>query len=202
MKKTLFQKPKVYHSFFKLFLSPSHLIIVKQNWTQKVWSFHVRTTSRSMEPSPCHWMINGRSLESTASHELPFLDSPLMKVKLRKTQNIFANYTLRQCWNQGSIKGENKFGSEKVVWSQKSCVNMTVELVIQDVVDHSKPIEGHSFTVGWLLDSLRKNDKTYSKLHGNRAVKDVSYRLWERSFWSDPHPDKTKSRKFWECFRD
>uniref|UniRef100_A0AC35FCD1 Uncharacterized protein n=1 Tax=Panagrolaimus sp. PS1159 TaxID=55785 RepID=A0AC35FCD1_9BILA len=45
---------------------------------------------------------------------------------------------------------------------------------IHDVVDVSKSIYGTSFTVEWLLDSLRKNDKIYQKLHGDKAVKEVT----------------------------
>uniref|UniRef100_A0A914QIX0 CHK kinase-like domain-containing protein n=1 Tax=Panagrolaimus davidi TaxID=227884 RepID=A0A914QIX0_9BILA len=46
--------------------------------------------------------------------------------------------------------------------------------IIEDVVDHSKPINGHSFTIGWLLNSLRENDSRYQKLHGHRSVKDIT----------------------------
>uniref|UniRef100_A0A914Q8L0 CHK kinase-like domain-containing protein n=1 Tax=Panagrolaimus davidi TaxID=227884 RepID=A0A914Q8L0_9BILA len=45
--------------------------------------------------------------------------------------------------------------------------------MVVDKVDVNERINGHSITVGWLLDSLRKNDKVYQKLHGNRAVKEV-----------------------------
>lgn len=55
---------------------------------------------------------------------------------------------------------------EKVVFNSTSSAN--------DVVDVSKPIDGHTFSIGWLLDSLRSNDKTYQKLLGDKAVKDVS----------------------------
>uniref|UniRef100_A0AC34FTL5 CHK kinase-like domain-containing protein n=1 Tax=Panagrolaimus sp. ES5 TaxID=591445 RepID=A0AC34FTL5_9BILA len=55
---------------------------------------------------------------------------------------------------------------EKVVVNSTSSAN--------DVVDVSKPIDGHTFSIGWLLDSLRSNDKTYQKLLGDKAVKDVS----------------------------
>uniref|UniRef100_A0A914YYB3 CHK kinase-like domain-containing protein n=1 Tax=Panagrolaimus superbus TaxID=310955 RepID=A0A914YYB3_9BILA len=44
----------------------------------------------------------------------------------------------------------------------------------KDVVDLSKPINGHSFTNKWLLDSLRTHDKTFINLHGNRSVKDIT----------------------------
>uniref|UniRef100_A0A914Y907 Uncharacterized protein n=1 Tax=Panagrolaimus superbus TaxID=310955 RepID=A0A914Y907_9BILA len=43
-----------------------------------------------------------------------------------------------------------------------------------DTVNLDESINGHSFTYGWLLDSLRKNDKIYQKLHGNRGVKAIS----------------------------
>uniref|UniRef100_A0A914QRJ9 CHK kinase-like domain-containing protein n=1 Tax=Panagrolaimus davidi TaxID=227884 RepID=A0A914QRJ9_9BILA len=51
---------------------------------------------------------------------------------------------------------------------------MKGEKEICDVVDISKSIFGTSFTVEWLLDSLRQNDKVYQNLHGDRAVKDVT----------------------------
>uniref|UniRef100_A0A914R006 CHK kinase-like domain-containing protein n=1 Tax=Panagrolaimus davidi TaxID=227884 RepID=A0A914R006_9BILA len=43
-----------------------------------------------------------------------------------------------------------------------------------DIVNLEESISGHSFTIGWLLDSLRKNDKIYQSLHGKRPVKTVS----------------------------
>ena len=46
---------------------------------------------------------------------------------------------------------------------------------VNDIVDVSKSINGHSFTIEWLLDSLRTHDKTFIKLFGNRPVKDVSF---------------------------
>uniref|UniRef100_A0AC35FCS5 CHK kinase-like domain-containing protein n=1 Tax=Panagrolaimus sp. PS1159 TaxID=55785 RepID=A0AC35FCS5_9BILA len=46
--------------------------------------------------------------------------------------------------------------------------------VEKDIVDLSKPINGHSFTNGWLLDSLRANDDTFIELHGKRSVKDIT----------------------------
>uniref|UniRef100_A0A914Z4L3 CHK kinase-like domain-containing protein n=1 Tax=Panagrolaimus superbus TaxID=310955 RepID=A0A914Z4L3_9BILA len=61
---------------------------------------------------------------------------------------------------------------------------MTVEVVgkVQDIgevddgdmVNHSKLIHGHSFTIGWLLNSLRENDDIYKKLYSNRPVKDIT----------------------------
>jgi hypothetical protein len=53
---------------------------------------------------------------------------------------------------------------------------MTLEKDISDTVDLKKPIYGKTLTVEWLLDSLRENDKIYQKLHGDRAVKDVSFK--------------------------
>lgn len=46
--------------------------------------------------------------------------------------------------------------------------------VEKDIVDLSKSINGHTFTNGWLLDSLRAHDDMFIKLHGKRSVKDVS----------------------------
>jgi thiamine kinase-like enzyme len=42
-----------------------------------------------------------------------------------------------------------------------------------DKVNLNEGINGHSITIGWLLDSLRQNDKVYQKLHGKRSVKEV-----------------------------
>ena len=44
-----------------------------------------------------------------------------------------------------------------------------------DTVDLHKKINGRSFTIGWLLESLRNNDEEYKKIHGNRAVKEVIF---------------------------
>uniref|UniRef100_A0A914YN34 Uncharacterized protein n=1 Tax=Panagrolaimus superbus TaxID=310955 RepID=A0A914YN34_9BILA len=43
-----------------------------------------------------------------------------------------------------------------------------------DTFDSTKKLAGHSFTSGWLLNSLRENDKLYSQLFGNRLVKDIT----------------------------
>uniref|UniRef100_A0AC35FQ64 CHK kinase-like domain-containing protein n=1 Tax=Panagrolaimus sp. PS1159 TaxID=55785 RepID=A0AC35FQ64_9BILA len=45
--------------------------------------------------------------------------------------------------------------------------------MIEDLVDHNQSINGHSITVGWLLDSLRKNDKEFQRKHGGRKVKEI-----------------------------
>jgi hypothetical protein len=47
-------------------------------------------------------------------------------------------------------------------------------VVIGDTVDLNRKIENRSYTTGWLLESLRANDEIYKKLHGNRAVKEVT----------------------------
>ena len=76
-------------------------------------------------------------------------------------------------WNQKHAY--IKEGNQKRL-SIKYCANMTIESAapVLDVVDVSKQLCGHSFTAGWLLDSLRVNDKVYQKLHGDRPVKDVT----------------------------
>jgi thiamine kinase-like enzyme len=51
---------------------------------------------------------------------------------------------------------------------------MGVGQLIADTVDLNHQIEGRSFTVGWLLESLRTNDQIYKSLHGDRAVKEVT----------------------------
>uniref|UniRef100_A0A914QSY1 CHK kinase-like domain-containing protein n=1 Tax=Panagrolaimus davidi TaxID=227884 RepID=A0A914QSY1_9BILA len=43
-----------------------------------------------------------------------------------------------------------------------------------DKIDPNQFINGFKVTVGWLLNSLRKNDKTFIHSHGNRAVKGVT----------------------------
>uniref|UniRef100_A0AC35F1Q0 Uncharacterized protein n=1 Tax=Panagrolaimus sp. PS1159 TaxID=55785 RepID=A0AC35F1Q0_9BILA len=45
---------------------------------------------------------------------------------------------------------------------------------VADTVDLNHRIEGRTFTVGWLLDSLRANDQVYKNLHCDRAVKEVT----------------------------
>lgn len=41
--------------------------------------------------------------------------------------------------------------------------------------DSLKSINGHSINFGWLLESLRQNDKTFKKIHGQRKIKEVSF---------------------------
>uniref|UniRef100_A0A914YEM6 Uncharacterized protein n=1 Tax=Panagrolaimus superbus TaxID=310955 RepID=A0A914YEM6_9BILA len=43
--------------------------------------------------------------------------------------------------------------------------------MVADVVDLTQSISGHTITVGWLLESLRENDKIFQTLHGQRFVK-------------------------------
>ena len=38
-------------------------------------------------------------------------------------------------------------------------------------------LDGHSFTIGFLIESLRINDEEYKRLHGNRPVKNVSSKI-------------------------
>ena len=54
-------------------------------------------------------------------------------------------------------------------------VNGLTKRVDGDVFDEWKRIDGHSFTAGFLVESLRSNDEEYKKLHGNRPVKDVGF---------------------------
>ena len=53
-------------------------------------------------------------------------------------------------------------------------VNGLTKKIVGDVFDEWKKLDGHSFTIGFLIESLRTNDEEYKKLHGNRPVKDVS----------------------------
>lgn len=45
-----------------------------------------------------------------------------------------------------------------------------------ETVDYSKSLNGSTYTAGWVLNSLRKNDAVYKKNYGSRKVKDVSFR--------------------------
>lgn len=49
--------------------------------------------------------------------------------------------------------------------------------MVADTVDENQSIQGHKFTTGWLLTSLRENDTAYKKLHGSRGVKEVNFLL-------------------------
>uniref|UniRef100_A0AC34FWG5 Uncharacterized protein n=1 Tax=Panagrolaimus sp. ES5 TaxID=591445 RepID=A0AC34FWG5_9BILA len=44
-----------------------------------------------------------------------------------------------------------------------------------EVVEPKKQIYGKIFTVEWLLNSLKKNDKIYQQLHSDKIVKDVTF---------------------------
>uniref|UniRef100_A0A914Z0V4 Uncharacterized protein n=1 Tax=Panagrolaimus superbus TaxID=310955 RepID=A0A914Z0V4_9BILA len=48
-----------------------------------------------------------------------------------------------------------------------------MKVLINDKVDYYQKLENSEFTVKWLLESLKKNDKKYLKLYGNRGVKEV-----------------------------
>ena len=54
-------------------------------------------------------------------------------------------------------------------------VNGLMKRVNGDAFDEWKTFDGHMFTMGFLIESLRANDKEYKKLHGSRPVKDVSF---------------------------
>uniref|UniRef100_A0A914P028 Uncharacterized protein n=1 Tax=Panagrolaimus davidi TaxID=227884 RepID=A0A914P028_9BILA len=49
-------------------------------------------------------------------------------------------------------------------------------MVAEDIVNLNESINGHTITIGWLLESLRENDKTFQKLHGHRSVKEVTWK--------------------------
>lgn len=49
-----------------------------------------------------------------------------------------------------------------------------------NTVDLNKKIQESSFTVGWLLESLRTYDELYIKLHGKREVKKVNFCLFNQ----------------------
>uniref|UniRef100_A0A914XZ64 Uncharacterized protein n=1 Tax=Panagrolaimus superbus TaxID=310955 RepID=A0A914XZ64_9BILA len=44
------------------------------------------------------------------------------------------------------------------------------ENVYGDTIDYNLPLGAHTFTIGWIIKSLRENDKTFIKLHGNRGI--------------------------------
>ena len=72
-------------------------------------------------------------------------------------------------------------------------VNGLTKKVPGDLFDEWKRLAGHSFTAGFVIESLRTNDTVYKKLHGDRPIKDVSFlRSWliNLLFWV------SKSRKF------
>ena len=50
---------------------------------------------------------------------------------------------------------------------------MVASKIIPDVVDASETLNGSSYTIGWLVDSLRNNDAIFQDLHGDRPIKDV-----------------------------
>ena len=68
------------------------------------------------------------------------------------------------CTNSEVLVG--KFPREKVESTFK---------IEGETVDYSKSLNGTSYTAGWVLDSLRKNDDVYIKEFGSRKVKDVSF---------------------------
>ena len=61
-------------------------------------------------------------------------------------------------------------------FSNFKTVNGLTKKVAGDVFDEWKTLSGHTFTAGFVVQSLRSNDEVYKKLHGDRPVKDVSYR--------------------------
>lgn len=53
-------------------------------------------------------------------------------------------------------------------------VNGLTKRIVGDMFDEWKRLDKHSFTIGFLIESLRTNDDEYKRSHGNRPVKDVS----------------------------
>ncbi|KAE9550659.1 hypothetical protein FO519_006135 [Halicephalobus sp. NKZ332] len=53
-------------------------------------------------------------------------------------------------------------------------VNGLTKRVAGDEFDEWKKLDGHSFTIGFLIESLRTNDEEYIKLYGSRPVKDAT----------------------------
>ena len=53
-------------------------------------------------------------------------------------------------------------------------VNGLTKKVNGDLFDEWKQLAGHTFTAGFVVESLRTNDEVYIKLHKDRPVKDVS----------------------------
>ena len=53
-------------------------------------------------------------------------------------------------------------------------VNGLTKRVAGDVFDEWKTLGGHTFTVGFIIETLRSKDEVYRKLYGDRPIKDVS----------------------------
>ncbi|KAE9547589.1 hypothetical protein FO519_009199 [Halicephalobus sp. NKZ332] len=68
--------------------------------------------------------------------------------------------------NNSPVNGENS--------SKLKAVNGLTKKVAEDSFDEWKRLAGHSFTAGFVIESLRTNDKVYKKLHENKPVKDVT----------------------------
>ena len=71
-------------------------------------------------------------------------------------------------------------------------VNGLTKKIPGDIFDEWKSLYGYTFTVGFLVESLRTNDEEYKKLHGNRPVKDVG--LINKNIIS------SKRQNFIQCF--
>lgn len=71
-------------------------------------------------------------------------------------------------------KKNNSSGNEEN--SQKlKAVNGLTKKIVGDSFDEWKRLAGHSFTAGFVIESLRSNDEVYKELHQNKPVKDVSF---------------------------
>jgi len=67
----------------------------------------------------------------------------------------------------------NSSGNEEN--SQKlKAVNGLTKKIVGDSFDEWKRLAGHSFTAGFVIESLRSNDEVYKELHQNKPVKDVT----------------------------
>ena len=53
-------------------------------------------------------------------------------------------------------------------------VNGLTKRVPGDIFNEWERLGGHSFTAGFVVESLRTNDEVYKKLHGDRPIRDVS----------------------------
>jgi len=53
-------------------------------------------------------------------------------------------------------------------------VNGLTKRVAGDVFDEWKTLGGHTFTVGFIIETLRSKDEVYRKLYGDRPIKDVT----------------------------
>ena len=73
------------------------------------------------------------------------------------------------------IKEKNNSIVEEKKYPSFKSVNELTKKIAGDLFDEWKTLCGHSFTAGFVVESLRTNDEVYIELHKNRTIKDVSF---------------------------